>query len=46
MEIAPLVSYAGEGLQKLKGLTLKCPLIISNDEDLERLARESKKAKH
>nr|CAG8564554.1 6837_t:CDS:2 [Entrophospora candida] len=35
-EISPLVSYAGEGLDSLKGKTIKTPVTIEKPEDLNK----------
>ncbi|KAJ3417085.1 UDP-N-acetylglucosamine pyrophosphorylase [Chytridiales sp. JEL 0842] len=38
LEISPLVSYGGEGLEVLKGKTIQTPKLISNAADLKALA--------
>ena len=46
VEISPLLTYAGEGLESFNGLTLRCPIVIKDDADMEKLVREAKKARH
>lgn len=38
-EISPLVTYAGEGLEKLNGVTIEAPKLISSQADLEALVK-------
>ncbi|KAI9205589.1 nucleotide-diphospho-sugar transferase [Polychytrium aggregatum] len=37
LEISPLVTYAGEGLERLKGVTITTPYIINSEADIARL---------
>jgi len=41
VEISPLVSLHGEGLEKLKGCTLQSPVLINSLADLESLSKQS-----
>jgi UDP-N-acetylglucosamine/UDP-N-acetylgalactosamine diphosphorylase len=40
LEISPLVSYAGEGLEVLKGVTIKTPKLIETEDELKALASQ------
>ncbi len=43
IEISPLISYAGEGvIHRLSGLTLKCPIIINIEKEIEELIQSFK----
>ena len=39
LEISPLVSYAGEGLDILQNIQVNCPKLISNEQDLKALIK-------
>ena len=43
VELSPLVTYAGENLHRLSGLTLQCPILINTERDIDDLIAKSKK---